>query len=118
MAKKSSNKFGPQQMPAAATATGGVPRPSLEKQIPVWSASFESASKVYRSFGMSLDIQVEPDWLRSVCERFRGDGDTDLARWIEQFANVCVTGQQTHLSDPTAKGDGVHLFKWTPLLAF
>ncbi|WP_423811490.1 UvrD-helicase domain-containing protein [Pseudomonas aeruginosa] len=29
-----------------------------------------------------------------------------------------VTGQQTHLSDPTAKGDGVHLFKWTPLLAF
>ncbi|MGU2228659.1 hypothetical protein ACSEOM_30890, partial [Pseudomonas aeruginosa] len=28
-----------------------------------------------------------------------------------------VTGQQTHLSDPTAKGDGVHLFKWTPLLA-
>lgn len=31
---------------------------------------------------------------------------------------LLVTGQQTHLSDPTAKGDGVHLFKWTPLLAF
>ncbi len=37
MAKKSSNKFGPQQMPAAATATGGVPRPSLEKQIPAFT---------------------------------------------------------------------------------
>lgn len=105
MAKKSSNKFGPQQMPAAATATGGVPRPSLEKQIPVWSASFESASKVYRSFGMSLDIQVEPDWLRSVCERFRGDGDTDLARWIEQFANVCkeLVRFKEHLHDEYAE---------------
>ncbi|HHQ2393094.1 TPA: hypothetical protein ACSPGD_005524 [Pseudomonas aeruginosa] len=35
-----------------------------------------------------------------------------------QYWLFSVTGQQTHLSDPTAKGDGVHLFKWTPLLAF
>ena len=26
------------------------------------------------------------------------------------LAASSVTGQQTHLSDPTAKGDGVHLF--------
>lgn len=89
MGKKSSNKFGPQQMPPAANAAAGVPRPSLEKQIPTWNASFENASKVYQSFDMSLEIHIEQDWLRSVCERFQAEGDTDLARWIEQFADVC-----------------------------
>ena len=89
MGKKSSNKFSPQQIPPVATAAAGVPRPSLEKQIPIWSASFESASKVYQSFDMNLDIHVEQDWLRSVCERFQAEGDTDLARWIVQFADVC-----------------------------
>ena len=38
-----------------------------------------------------------------------------ISYWVDELN---VTGQQTHLSDPTAKGDGVHLFKWTPLLAF
>lgn len=89
MAKKSSNKFGPQQIPATAPVATGLQRLSLEKHVPNWSASFENASKVYQSFDMSLDIHVEPDWLRSVCERFQSDGDTDLARWIEQFADVC-----------------------------
>ncbi|MFK1553623.1 AAA family ATPase [Pseudomonas aeruginosa] len=89
MAKKSPNKFGPQQIPAAAPVATGLQRPSLEKHVPTWAASFENASKVYQSFDMSLDIHVEPDWLRSVCERFQSDGDTDLARWIEQFADVC-----------------------------
>lgn len=87
MGKKSANKFGPQQIPAAAPIMAGASRPSVEKLVPVWSASFESASKVYQSFDMSLSIRVEPDWLRSVCERFQGD--TDLTRWIEQFADVC-----------------------------
>ncbi|PLP95291.1 AAA family ATPase [Pseudomonas sp. FFUP_PS_473] len=89
MAKKSSNKFGPQQIPAVAPVATGLQRPSLEKHVPTWAASFENASKVYQSFDMSLDIHVEPDWLRSVCERFQSDGDTDLARWIEQFADIC-----------------------------
>lgn len=89
MAKKNPNKFGPQQIPAAAPVATGLQRPSLEKHVPTWAASFENASKVYQSFDMSLDIHVEPDWLRSVCERFQSDGDTDLARWIEQFADVC-----------------------------
>ena len=87
MGKKNSNKFGPQQIPAAVPVMAGASRPSLEKLVPVWSASFESASKVYQSFDMSLDIQIDPDWLHSVCERFHGD--TNLARWIEQFADVC-----------------------------
>lgn len=87
MGKKNSNKFGPQQIPAAVPVMAGASRPSLEKLVPVWSASFESASKVYQSFDMSLDIQIDPDWLHSVCERFHGD--TNLARWIEQFADAC-----------------------------
>ena len=89
MGKKSSNKFGPQQIPAATRVTTALQRSSLEKHVPIWVASFENASKVYQSFDMSLDIHFEPDWLRSVCERFQSDGDTDLARWIEQFADVC-----------------------------
>ncbi|MGV8863183.1 MAG: AAA family ATPase [Pseudomonas sp.] len=87
MGKKSSNKFGPQQMPAAVPVISGVPRPSLEKLVPAWSASFENASKVYQSFDMSIDIHTEQDWLLSVCERFQSD--TELARWIGQFADVC-----------------------------
>ncbi|MBX9756547.1 MAG: AAA family ATPase [Pseudomonadaceae bacterium] len=87
MGKKSANKFGPQQVPPVAAAA--VPRPSLEKQILTWDASFENASKVYQSFDMSMGIHVEQDWLRSVLERFQADGDTDLARWIERFADFC-----------------------------
>ncbi len=85
MGKKSANKFGPQQVPAAAA----VSRPSLEKQLHTWEASFESASKVYQSFDMSMSIHVEQDWLISVLERFKAEGDTDLARWIERFADFC-----------------------------
>ncbi|WP_260679691.1 coiled-coil domain-containing protein [Ectopseudomonas mendocina] len=85
MGKKSANKFGPQQVPAAAA----VSRPSLEKQLHTWEASFESASKVYQSFDMSMSIHVEQDWLLSVLERFQAEGDTDLARWIERFADFC-----------------------------
>lgn len=87
MAKKNSNKYGAQQIPTPVAA--GLSRTSLEKHVPTWTASFENASKVYQSFDMNLDIHVELDWLRSVCERFQADGDTELARWIEQFADVC-----------------------------
>ena len=86
MGKKSSNKFGPQQIPSAAT-TAGVARSSVEQHVAVWSASFENASKACQSFDMTLDISVEREWLRSVYERF--EGDSDLVRWIEQFATLC-----------------------------
>lgn len=87
MGKKSSNKFGPQQIPAAAPSAAGMARASVEQQVNVWSASFENASKAYQSFDMALDISVEREWLRGVCERF--EGDSDLVRWIEQFATLC-----------------------------
>lgn len=87
MGKKNSNKFGPQPIPAAAPTTAGVARSSVEQHVAVWSASFENASKAYQSFDMTLDISVEREWLRSVYERF--EGDSDLVRWIEQFATLC-----------------------------
>lgn len=89
MGKKTSNKYGPQQVPAVATTTAGVQRSLVEKQLPVWCASFESASKVYQSFDMKLDIEVDQGWLSSVCERLRAEGSAEFARWIEQFAEVC-----------------------------
>ncbi|WP_062788634.1 AAA family ATPase [Aquitalea pelogenes] len=89
MAKKNSNKYGGSQIPVAAPVAAGVQRSVLEKMVPVWTASFENASKVYQSFDMKLDIKVDSAWLLSVCERFRAGGDGELAKWIEQFAHVC-----------------------------
>ncbi len=63
-----------------------MPRPSLDNK---WSASFESASKIYQSFDMGMDIHVDQDWLSSVIDRFESEGDIDLARWIERFAEFC-----------------------------
>ncbi|WP_349618178.1 AAA family ATPase [Azotobacter salinestris] len=88
MAKKSFNKFGPQLAPAVATANSGVQRGVLEKQLPSWTASFESASKVYQTFDMSLDIDVDQAWLRKVLESLQSE-DVAVARWIERFAEVC-----------------------------
>jgi len=89
MAKKNSNKYGSPQIPVAAPVAAGVQRSVLEKMVPVWTASFENASRVYQSFDMKLDIQVDSAWLLSVCERFQSGGDVELASWIEQFARVC-----------------------------
>ncbi|MGM1051030.1 MAG: AAA family ATPase [Pseudomonadota bacterium] len=87
MGKRNSNRHAQQQ--ANSTAAANMARPSLERLLPVWSASFENASKVYQSFDMSMDIQVDQDWLRSVIDRCQSDGDTDLGRWIERFADFC-----------------------------
>jgi len=87
MGKKYTNKNAQQQGGTAVPVK--ISRPALEKLVPVWTASFESASKVYQSFDMSMDIHVEQDWLRSVIERFEVEGDTDLSRWIERFAEFC-----------------------------
>jgi len=35
-----------------------------------------------------------------------------------RFRGLMVTVRPTHLPDTDAKGDGVHLIRWTPFLAF
>lgn len=87
MGKKNSSRNALQQ--SGTSPATSVARPPLERLIPAWTASFENASKVYQSFDMNMDIHVDQDWLRSVIERFQADGDTDLARWIERFAEFC-----------------------------
>lgn len=89
MGKKTSNKYGPQQGPSVAATNAGVQSSLAEKQLSVWSASFESASKVYLSFDMNLDIDVDQGWLNRVCERLQAEGSKEFARWIEQFAELC-----------------------------
>ncbi|OBY90989.1 hypothetical protein A6723_020470 [Pseudomonas sp. AU11447] len=75
--------------------------------------------------GEHLNLRLRVHRALSWLDRAEQADDLDgrfIFLWIAfNAAYACeidVTGQQTHLSDPTAKGDGVHLFKWTPLLAF
>lgn len=89
MGKKSSNKYGPQHGPTAAATNSGVQRVPLEKLLPVWTASFENAAKVYQTFDMNLDIEVDQGWLSTVLERVQIEDTTAVARWIERFAEVC-----------------------------
>lgn len=62
-----------------------IARPSLEK----WTASFENASKAYQSLDMNMDIVIDQDWLKQVIDKFQAEGDAELARWIDRFAEVC-----------------------------
>lgn len=80
MAKKNINRN--TQQPSGSS----LPRPSLDNK---WSASFESASKIYQSFDMGMDIHVDQSWLSSVIDGFESKGDIDLALWIERFAEFC-----------------------------
>ena len=81
MAKKNSSKNAQQLAGAVLMA-----RPGLDNK---WTASFESASKVYQSFDMSMDIPVDQEWLSVVLDRFESDEDAELGRWIERFAEFC-----------------------------
>ncbi|MBL4835026.1 MAG: AAA family ATPase [Pseudomonas sp.] len=83
MGKKSPNRNA--QLQAAKAPVAAVPRPSPEK----WSASFENASKVYQSFDMSMDIKLDQNWLKQVIDRFQTEGDAELGRWIDRFAEFC-----------------------------
>src|SRR5690554_503041 len=89
MAKKNTNKKGAPHFQAGTSTNSGIQRSSLEKLAPVWSASFENASKIYKSFDMTLDIKVDQEWLTVVLQRFQTEGATEVESWIERFADVC-----------------------------
>jgi len=64
--------------------------PDFQKLLPMWSASFENASKIYQSSKMDLDIDVDIDWLRNVLETFSSSDDYQkLEKWISRFGTVC-----------------------------
>ena len=90
MAKKNGNRRSSPQGPQEKPAIPAKQAVSLEKLVPVWSASFESASKVYQSCNASMDIEVDQDWLRRVLDALQQAGDNAaVARWIERFADLC-----------------------------
>ncbi len=90
MAKKNGNRRNGNQGSQGQTASTANAPQSLEKLRPVWSSSFENASKVYQSCNADLDIEFDHEWLRTVLERFQQDEDAShVAKWIERFADVC-----------------------------
>ena len=90
MAKRNGNKRSVAQGVPEKSAGSARQTPSLEKNIPMWTASFENASKVYQSLGSSMDIDVDQDWLGKVLDTLQKADDTaPVARWIERFADVC-----------------------------
>ena len=90
MAKRNGNKRSSAQGAPAKSAGSARQAPSLEKYIPMWTASFENASKVYQSLGSSMDIDVDQEWLGKVLDTLQKADDT---------APVAV--HYTHLTRPT-----------------
>ncbi|PSL13084.1 hypothetical protein CLV44_11481 [Marinobacterium halophilum] len=90
MTKKNGNRRNGNQGSQGQTASAANAPQSLEKLRPVWSASFENASKVYQSCNIDLDIKVDQEWLCTVLDRLQQNEDASLvAKWIERFADVC-----------------------------
>lgn len=90
MAKNNGKRRNGNQGAQGQTASPANAPQSLEKLRPVWSASFENASKVYQSCNADLDVEVDQEWLCTVLDRLQQDEDASLvAKWIERFADVC-----------------------------
>ena len=90
MGKKNTNKRnGVSGIPDKLNGSAGQ-AVALDKLAPVWTASFENASKVYQSCDNVLDIEIEQDKIRAVLGRLQQDEDaSSVAKWIERFADVC-----------------------------
>lgn len=90
MAKRNGSKRSSAQGVPDKSAGSARQTPSREKYIPMWTASFENASKVYQSLGSSMDIDVDQEWLGKVLDALQKADDTaPVVRWIERFADVC-----------------------------
>lgn len=90
MAKNNGKRRNNNQGSQGQTASTANAPQSLERLRPVWSASFENASKVYQSCGAELNIEVDHEWLCALLDRLQQDEDASrVAKWIERFADVC-----------------------------
>ncbi|MCR9423741.1 AAA family ATPase [Vibrio sp. RM-69-4] len=61
----------------------------LEKQIPMWTASFENASKVFDCVGKKMNILVDEDYLKSLINALPNEKTSQFRGWVQQFADVC-----------------------------
>lgn len=90
MAKKNGNKRNASPVATGAPAAPSRQAASLEKYGPIWTASFENASKVYQATGSNIDIEVDKELICRVLNALQKTEDTvAIARWIERFAEVC-----------------------------
>lgn len=89
MAKKNRNASysAPMGGPPASGKTAS--RVQLEKQVPMWSASFANASKLYSGGPLASDFSVDEAFLSQLIAHISDDDNRTFSNWIERFAQVC-----------------------------
>lgn len=87
MARKKNNENQPQNNVAITQKSND--KTQLEKQIPMWTASFENASKVFDCLGKKLNILVDEDYLKSLINALPDEKTSQFRGWVQQFADVC-----------------------------
>ncbi|MEY8200147.1 MAG: AAA family ATPase [Colwellia sp.] len=61
----------------------------LEKSVPMLISAFENASKTYKNKGNSLDLEIDPDYLKALIKAIPDDKTRVFKNWVQQFADVC-----------------------------
>ena len=85
-----------QQQGTTTSALQSKGKVKLEKQIPMWVASFENASKLYKESGRALEISIDEAQLKTVVAHINGEDTKTVSGWIDKFAlqgTVEVSGQ-------------------------
>lgn len=73
----------------AAMASQTTNKTQLEKQVSIWKASFENASKVLEDTNRELDLAIDEAALKNVIAHIHDDDVETVSRWIGKFAQVC-----------------------------
>lgn len=97
---KNNRKSNPQQGNNGAASQANT-KAILEKQIPMWKASFENASKFYKDLGLELEICIDETQLKAVVAHIHGDDTKTVSNWVEKFAKLCgdLSKYQSSLND-------------------
>lgn len=94
---KPNSRKGNQQKGNAATASQSSNKAQLEKKIPIWSASFKNASKLYKESGETLDISIDEAHLKTVVAHINGEDTKTVSSWIDKFAKLCGELSKYHV---------------------
>lgn len=85
------NRNAPYSAPMGGASAPGktASRVQLEKQVPMWSASFVNASKLYSGGPLAPDFSVDEAFLNKLIAHICDDDSKTFSTWIERFAQVC-----------------------------
>ncbi|MCF5706585.1 AAA family ATPase [Pseudomonas syringae] len=89
MAKKNRNAQYIAPMGGASAPGKAASRVQLEKQVPIWSASFANASKLCSGEPLAPDFAVDEAFLSELISHINDDDSKTFSTWIERFAQVC-----------------------------